>query len=243
MALKLSIPRDDVSGVSPPTLAAVAPDWVELTQRKLGFLAAKDALVARASELQKALNANANALWFEQNRRPDRAPPQPVKASDRAAALLGPKYTPAPRQPETIGQNEPLGIAEMRKVSGEIAAIDEALALLEPQLVRARIEGSDRLWAMLRPEYREIAGRICDALIDLGRAQLEHEKFLYMHRSAAIARLRPIHGTGSLGDPCDPASELRRMLQWACECGHFAAAKIPAAEWKRPAERESFARQ
>jgi len=243
MALKLSVPRDNITGISPngPTLAAVAPDWVELTQRKLGLLAEKDALCARGAELQKTVNAN--ALWFEQNRRPDSAPPQPVKASDRAAALLGPKYTPAPRQPETIGQKEPTGIAEMRKVRIEIEALDEALALIEPQLLRARIEGSDRLWAMLRPEYREITGRICAALIELGRAHLEQEKFLYMHRSAAVARLRPIHGTGSLGDPCDPASELRRMLQWACECGHFDAAKIPAAEWKRPAERESFARQ
>lgn len=47
MALKLSVPRDNVTSISSngPTLATVAPDWVELTQRKLDLLAAKDALL------------------------------------------------------------------------------------------------------------------------------------------------------------------------------------------------------
>lgn len=121
----------------------------------------------------------------------------------------------------------------MREVGAEIAAIDEALTLLQPQLVRAHLEGSDRLWQLLRPEYRAIVGRVCDALIELGRAHVEHEEFLHRHRSAAKARLRPVHGTGTLGDPREPESELRRLLQWAAECGHIDPAKIPAAEWKR----------
>jgi hypothetical protein len=118
------------------------------------------------------------------------------------------------------------------KISEEIKSIDEAIELLHPQLKKARTEGSKRLWKMVQPEYRGIAGRICAALIELGNAHLEQERFFQRHISAERASLRPIHGTGTLGDPRDPQSEIRRLLQWACECGHFDPENIPTTEWK-----------
>jgi hypothetical protein len=51
-----------------------------------------------------------------------------------------------------------------------------------------------------------------------------------MYRNAARSTLRPVHTTGSLGDPREPQSELRRLLQWAAECGHFDLNDLPT-EW------------
>jgi hypothetical protein len=53
---------------------------------------------------------------------------------------------------------------------------------------------------------------------------------MFKHRSAARSMLRPVHSTGSLGDPRDPLSELRRLLDWAAECGHFDLDELPP-EW------------
>jgi hypothetical protein len=233
--------RDNVTPISKdgPTLASVAPEWVKLTNMLLNFHARRNELLAKIPPLQDGINKSGLAYFFEQNRKPNKEAVQPIKASPGAAELLGPEFTPAPRMPEASGIREPAAIAEIRKIGDELKEIDEAIELLHPQLAKARTEGSKRLWKLVIPEYRGIAGRICAALIDLGNAHLEQERFFERHVSAERASLRPIHGTGTLGDPCDPWSEIRRLLQWACECGHFDPENIPTAEWKpRPIEQK-----
>jgi hypothetical protein len=80
------------------------------------------------------------------------------------------------------------------------------------------------------PKYKKIAARICAALVELGNADLEQREFMLKYRNAARSTLRVVHATGSLGDPRDPQSELSRLLQWACECGHFNLDDLPT-EW------------
>jgi hypothetical protein len=234
MALKLSIPRENESMVPSkpsPTLGDVAPDWVEAVAKLVGLNARREELIAKIPALKKAM-APGLALYEEQNIGPPPKAPEPRKASAGAAALLGSKFTPPAVLPEPVGQRVPPQISELRKISGEIAQIDEALAFLQPQLTKVHLEGSARLCELLLPEYRVIAGRICAALVELGRAHVEHDQFMKRHRSAVKAKLRPIHGAGSLGDPRDAASELRRLLEWAIECGHFSRDQMPK-EWER----------
>jgi hypothetical protein len=100
-------------------------------------------------------------------------------------------------------------------------------------VTRAHLEGSARLCALLMPKYKRIARRICAALVELGNADLEQREFMLRYRHAARSTLRVVHSTGSLGDPRDFQSELRRLLYWAAECGHFDLADLPA-DWPGP---------
>jgi hypothetical protein len=241
MVLKPLTDRDNAAPMSKggSTLASVAPEWVKLTNILLNLNARRDDLGAKIPPLNGLINKSGWTYFREQNRKP-LAAPQPIKASPEAAQLLGPEFTPPPTMPEVAGIREPAAVAELRKISDEINSIDEAIALLHPQLKKARSEGSKRLWKELQPEYRDIAGRICAALVELGNAHLEQERFFNRHISAERASLRPIHGTGTLGDPRDPQSEIRRLLQWACECGHFKAENIPSDEWARSTDQVPF---
>jgi hypothetical protein len=228
--------RDNVTSISSkegPTLASVAPEWVRLTNLLLNLNARRDELIAKVGPLNNEVSRSGWSYFYEHSRTPQE-PAQPITASPGAAELLGPEFTPTPKMPEVSGIRVPSWVVELRKISDEIKSIDEALALLHPQLTKARADGSRRLWKMLQPEYRGIAGRVCAALIELGQAHLEHESFIERHVSAERASLRPIHGTGTLGDPRDPQSELRRLLQWAAECGHFPPETLPK-EWAKGA--------
>jgi hypothetical protein len=242
MALKVSIPGGNVTSVASnagPTLATVAPVWVVLTNKLLAFEARREELIAKIPALQKAINAAGLASFRELNVGRPQDPPKPVGASPRAAKLLG-EFTPAPVLPENAPGPEPRVVAEMRQISDELAALDEAIKLLRPQLAKAHVEGSAELCKQLLPEYRKLAGRICAALVELGCAHIEHDRFMAKHRSAFKAKLRPVHGAGSLGDPRDPHSEIRRLLQWAAECGHFQAENLPEEWTKRRAAAEIY---
>jgi hypothetical protein len=117
-----------------------------------------------------------------------------------------------------------------RELGEEVAAVREAIAILRPLVTKAHLDGSARLCALLKPKYGEITRRVCAALVELGNADLAHREFMLKHRNAARSTLRPVHVTGSLGDPRDPQSELNRLLQWAAECGHFNLDDLPT-EW------------
>jgi hypothetical protein len=234
-------PKITVDTVEPPlTLATVAPEWVKLSTRYQELCALEEELLAKARGQKKNLDGSGLALFSEQNILPIRAaaadadkPPRMVGASKKAAALLGSEYTPDPTPAIPHLAHEPKIAKEARELTIEIAAVREAITLLLPQLEKAHRDGSARLCELLMPEYNIIARRACAALIALGLAEIEHQDFMRRHRSAARSTLRPIQ-TGALGDPLDPESKLRILLDWAIEVKHLDAADLPPGWNRRP---------
>jgi hypothetical protein len=217
------------------TLDTIAPEWVELSKAFQELCAREDELIARARGQKKDLDGSGLALFSEQNIAAIRTaaaeagkPPRMFGASEKAAALLG-KFTPAPVAAPLPLAHEPKFAREARETNEDIAAVREAIAALRPQLTRAHLEGSARLCKQLTPEYSGIARRICVALVELGKAEMAHKQFMHRHRGAERSTLRPVP-TDSLGNPLDQSSQLRRLLDWAIESGHFDFADLPA-EW------------
>lgn len=220
------------------TIYTVALEWVELSDKLHGLLKRQDELVAEVAKHRKEFIGSGLANFHELNLQPMKAareaagkPPLTVGPSEKASNLLG-KFAPEPKPVPPPFTFEPKLAREMRERGEELAVLQEAIEILRPQLTRAHLEGSARLCQLLMPEYKTIAQRICAALVDLGQAEVEHRRFMHRHRNAARSMLRPVQGTGSLGDPLDPESELRRLLAWAIECGHFDASDLPG-EWTR----------
>ncbi|MEI7714267.1 MAG: hypothetical protein WCI94_22755, partial [Rhodospirillales bacterium] len=108
----------------------------------------------------------------------------------------------------------------------ELDDVREAIRLLHPELETARREGSIELCRVRLPEYREIVGDFCNALIALGNATLAHERFADSIKGAAWSVIRPIQMT-ILGKPTETFSEFRQILNWAAEQGHFDLSEIP----------------
>jgi hypothetical protein len=210
-----------------PTLESVAPEWVELKGRLLELITREEDLLGKIRELKpifegsglatfNQLNVGAFAAAAEAASKPKRT----IGPSEKAANLLGKHAPPQVPAPEPFSF-EPKLAKQMRELGEEVAATREAIALLQPQVTKAHLDGSARLCTLLMPKYKKIAGRICAALVELGNADLEQRQFLLKYRNAARSTLRVVHATGSLGDPKDPQSEIRRLLAWAVECGHF----------------------
>lgn len=227
------------------TIYTVAPEWVELTEKHQALLKRRDELIAEVARHRKELVGSGLVNFHELNLQGLKAareaagkPPRTIGPSEKASNLLG-KFSPEPKPAPEPFSFEPRIAREMRERGEELAALQEAIDILQPQLTRAHLEGSARLCELLMPEYRTIARRICAALVELGNAELMHRQFMHRHRNAARSMLRPVQGIGWLGDPLEPASELRRLLEWAIECGHFDAADLPA-EWPRNRHARAF---
>jgi hypothetical protein len=218
-----------------PTLESVAPEWVELSGKLRDLLAQEENLLGEIRDLKPAIDKSGLANFRETNvgvfaaaAEAASKPKRMIGPSGRAADILG-KHAPAPvPAPEPLSF-EPKLAKQMRELGDEVAAVREAIALLHPQVTKAHLEGSKRLCMLLAPEYKKIAGRIYAALVELGNADLEQRAFMLKYRNAARSTLRVVHSTGSLGDPQDKQSELRRLLDWAAECGHFDLSELPSS--------------
>ncbi len=217
--------------IDEPTLESVAPEWAKLSSLLAELTTRQETIGAKISELAKLGQGSVNFAQDNAHAIADAAaqegkPPRMIGPSKKVAGLLG-EYAPAPVPAPRPLFHEPKVSKELRELAAESAAVQEAIKLLHPQLKKAHLEGSARLCALLVPEYKKIATRICAALVELGSSDIEHREFMKKHRNAARSTLRPVHATGSLGDPDDPQSELRRLLQWAAECGHFDLDDLP----------------
>jgi hypothetical protein len=224
-----------------PTLESVAPAWVDLNGRLHELLAREEDLLGKIRELKPIFEGSGLATFNQNNvhtlavaAEAASKPKRMIGPSERAANLLG-KHAPAPVPAPDPLSFEPKLAKQMRELGDEVSATREAIALLRPQVTKAHLDGSARLCALLMPRYKKIASRICAALVELGSAELEHREFMLQHRAAARSTLRVVRATGSLGDPLQYQSELRRQLYWAAECGHFDLADLPA-DWPGPRE-------
>jgi hypothetical protein len=225
-----------------PTIYLVAPEWTELNAKLEQLLQIEADLLAKAKALNEKFGRMAAADYFRTNTPP---PPKTRDWSAGVKKLLGP-FLPSEQEtlPET-GTIPPAGATEISNVASDLADVRKAISLIRDAqpgapyslLTKAHLEGSARLCQKLMPEYDLLCDRICAALVELGQAQLEHRDFMHKHRNAARSMLKPIQSFTSLGDPRDPGSELRRILEWAAEAGHFDRAEIPSS-WSSQARRE-----
>jgi hypothetical protein len=228
-----------------PTLESVSPEFAEMSSILQRLIARESELGAKIAPLMKVINGSGLALFNEQNAiNRERAisdvdkPPRMIGPSKGAAELLG-EFAPGPLPAPSPLAHEPDIVKKINEVSRELGHVQEAIKLLRPKLTRAHLEASAKLCDLLRPPYKQIAKRICDALVELGKADIEHRDFHLKHRNVARSTLRCIHATGSLGDPRDYQSEFRRLLYWAAECGHFDLTNLPA-DWPGPRDTASI---
>jgi hypothetical protein len=219
-----------------PTIYTVASKWVGLNEKLSKLLALQDELGVKINSNAKISNkSDPNRIFAINNVGPyqkaaaQENQPRMTDLSKRVADLLGEFAPPSIPAPDPLA-HEPAHVREARELSFQSTAVQEAINAIHSQLRRAHLEGSAQLCDLLRPRYKEIAARMCAVLVELGNAELEHREFMHRHRNAALATLRIVHGTGSLGDPRDPHCELRRLLEWAAECGHYNLADLPP-EW------------
>ncbi len=221
-------------------MRAIHPVWGVLSDQIKNLCRREDGILAEMRAIQKK-QARSNAVNFQAPAHDTIVPAKPKPSlSARALALLG-DYAPAPEQPidqtPRIVQVRP-GDEELSALGKDLAAIQEAKAVLHPLLSAAHAEGSLKLCAFLLPEYRAVTGNLCDALIALGGAYLAHKAFTQtlVDQGADWYHFRPIDINtlaAMIGDPADRQSRLRILLASASEGGHFDPQSVPK-EWTLP---------
>ena len=172
-------------------------------------------------------------------------PPHPAVAglldhkSKKIRDAMGPyaDQLPVPPDPETDINNLYHLNADQRRANElayELEAGRLALEILRPKADKLRAKASAEFCAQMQGDYQVIAGRVCSALIELGRAMEAHRGFIknVIEQGAAYSSLRPLNIEMHYGSPSDRSSELRRHLDDAVYMGHFDAAKIPL-EWPK----------
>jgi hypothetical protein len=174
-------------------LCKLAPKWAAIRSKQIELSELKEALLAESrplveqlslsgafSSLQLANEAAAKAIAASSSLA------KPIEASPQAAALLGP-LTPAPRAPDPPFRpwTSP-DCARADEIIGELAAIDEALALLGapmPGKRRSEVEdlylaGCEKYCESLEPEFHAVVARFCAAVVELGKAKAEYNGFV-----------------------------------------------------------------
>jgi hypothetical protein len=136
-------------------------------------------------------------------------------------------------------------LPEFERLGEELHALTEAINVIRDRkkgaryslLEREHLQASQLYCDEIRPEYEALARSYCEALVALGQAttalhDFEQERL----RGASWATLKPIAISELLGNPEEPTSELRRILAWAVEMGHFPEEKMPDRWVKRRRE-------
>lgn len=210
-----------------PTLRSVSPEFAEIDDKLRALNKREAELLAEVQPLnEKASNVGA-FHWVYNLAQPPASPPVPIEPSSAAKSLLG-RLSPPPRLPEPRKSTSHPMLAKIRELAAELDAVREAIEILGPLHAKAHRAASRALCEQVMPDYQAIASRVCSALVDLGNAQIEHDEFTRSleARGAVWSWLLPIQDP-SLGDPRDSGSEIRRLLSWAAEGGHFDIRKIP----------------
>jgi len=223
-----------------PTLREIYPVWGVLSDKLKDFCRREEELLLRMKQIIAKQDA-ANGIIPQQSGVEIIMPPKPKPSlSARALALLG-EHAPPPPPPEPKQNAERLvvqtglGDEELAQIGKELQAIQDAKAVLHPQLTAARTEGSRRLCEARMAEYRPIADKVCAALIALGDGANQHRSFVneMVECGAEWHHLRPLDSVSlerAMGDPRERHSLFRRLLSAAAEGGHFKLTSLPA-DW------------
>jgi len=206
-----------------PTLASVAPRYVELKQRWDELCQREDELTARLRPIvaRVAQAGGYNTAAVMPNMQP---PPPPAKYPAGIGRLIG-DVLPFKR-PDAPQPNEIVALrAQAAGLSDELSDIADAKAVLWPELRKATFAGSAELIEALAPEYSAIARRIVDALIELGGALADQQSFVrdIERQGATVQTLRQIRMDH---DGADQFSRIAIALRSAVAHGHVAASEI-----------------
>jgi hypothetical protein len=224
---------------APLTLRDVAPEWVRISDKVASLCKREDELHAEMRPIQERVKRRRHAADYTPSSRNRKRAPEIIAASKEAAEILG-ELTPEPRTLPVFEQPVSQDVSRLGKLTDELNAVREALSLLRDvqkgerrsRLEKAHLDGSLKYCEAIEPEYRAVADAYISALVALGRATADHDRFLKDRLSGvAYARLRPVQTSTGLGDPRDPSSEIRRLLTWAAECGRFDLKNFPD-DWK-----------
>jgi hypothetical protein len=206
------------------------PRYADLIVKQSSLLARQEVVHALAVPLAER-GKRAMASWQAQL---PRAKPVPVVHHAGAAALLGellPELTPEqinppPPRPSWDGE------VELRELSAEAEAIQEALKLLAPELTKARRVYSKLVAAQRGAEYTAIVETIVDAANAFSETLLQHHVFINDRREDAVAwqYFRPIDVTTHFGDLAEDFSPLRRLVLAAIEQRHVGAGKLKSVK-------------
>jgi hypothetical protein len=224
---------------APLTLREAAPEWAAISDKVASLCAREDELLAEMRPIQERVNRLRHAADSIPSSHNRKRAPEVIAASKEAAEILG-ALTPEPRTLPVFEFPVSEDVKRLGALTDEHSAVREALSLLRDvqkgerrsRLEQAHLEGSLKYCEAISPEYKAVADAYIAALVELGRATVAHNAFLKERLTGvAHASLRPIQTSPGLGDPLDAASELRRLLTWAAECGRFNLKDIPD-DWK-----------
>ena len=150
--------------------------------------------------------------------------------------LLGPAFKPEDfHGPKTVSRADarqhPLH-AEAAAINVELGRLFRAIQLITDHVDGLRRKAAPELCRRRLQEYRRIAQRYCAALVELGSAQQEHQRFVRSLGPDYVnyGYLGPVMMLDQTDSPQDPESPLRRILAAAAEDGHFDLAGLPA-DW------------
>jgi len=229
-----------------PTLATVCPEWKELSDY-VGTLAwRRDEILAEMQENGWLIDQKNIVIFNEAHYKPSAvyqppAPPKPMRQSlleklGRFAPPQPPEPDPNAPKPEVKVIYDDPHMARNVELAKELGDIEDALAILQPRLQRARAEGSKHLAEAVAPDYGRIATEVIESAIALAGALHRHSEFLanVQRGGAEPAFLRPIDPASVRGVLDDPRQQnpLRAMISWAVAQGHYAGS-IPDW-WNEP---------
>jgi hypothetical protein len=228
------------SKVSTPTIAALYPPWAQINDRVSTLSRRRDEICKLIGDIDRKTAASHASAYFIDSTvseiTPAARPAKPV--SDAARSLLG-DLAPA-IDSGSLPSSQKVSFRDPRRekrsaLATELAAVNEALAVLGPQLSQARHTGSKLMCEAVLPDYRTIAVQLCRALIKLSEAHAAHRAFIQnlSRQGVEWAHLRPVDTATFdelVGDPREATAPVRVWLTWAAEAGHFDSAGLPG-EW------------
>jgi hypothetical protein len=207
----------EVNAGSPQTMRlSPAGDVVSITPAKLS-------LVDQA----------ARQSWVAQLPKPP--PPKPIVRDARAVALIGDLLDPQPPEELAPQPLPPLWPEQdrYRALGAELESMQAALALISPEIEKARRDYSKKVAELRGGDYTERVARAVDAARELGGALLELHEFVNQARLDGVERryfrLLNLSQFSDLGENSGP---LQKLIADAIELRHVGG-KLP--DWKMPA--------
>ncbi len=228
--------RPDVSPVF-AELMRLSPEVARLHDKRLELDREEAEIWARLKPAGDELRKQGAPPWVRH--RSPTVKPEPILPSPGVVERLG-DLAPEPRMPP--GPHKP-PVAALHDECDQLShRLDDVLAskaaLFEPGDKRyskyeAALRAASKLRREeLRPEYSELATRLCDAMVQLVEVACEHDDWLRHNCPGdyvVMTGLRPVQIPDAVGDPrqVHGYSEIARLVAFAVECGHFAKDKLP----------------
>jgi hypothetical protein len=155
---------------------------------------------------------------------------------DGAISDLPPTPEPAPfapAKPIPVVEYTGYRMQESIDLGKELEDVRAAKELLLPLLDSAHLAGSKLLCEARKDEHSTVAAGVCSAIVALGDAI---KAYLALTQEMSVGgpsfyHLRPFDLNllvGTVGDPTDRNSVIRRVLASAAEGGHFEMKSIPS---------------